>query len=187
MIKVKFLFLLVTISIVVSYSFYESNPGDPIDYLHGVPVYYNGKSFRNSYGRNIASDGYNLGLKYQCVEFVKRFYYEHYNHKMPHSSGNAKDYFDKSLPDVGFNSKRGLMQYRNIREQKPKAGDILIYDSYPGNPYGHIAIIADVKKDSVQIVQQNMGKKSRDMLPLVEFMGYYTVADYYVLGWLRKE
>jgi surface antigen len=79
------------------------------------------------------------------------------------------------------------MQYRNTREYPPQVGDILIYDSYPGNAFGHIAIISKVMKDSIEIVQQNMGIRTREKLPLVEFMGYYTVADYYVLGWLRME
>jgi hypothetical protein len=50
--------------------------GQQIDSLNGVSVFYNG-SFGNISGRNITKDGYNLGLKYQCVEFVKRYYYEH--------------------------------------------------------------------------------------------------------------
>ncbi len=49
--------------------------GQQIDSLNGVYVYYNG-SIDNVIGRNTTADGYNLGLKYQCVEFVKRYYYE---------------------------------------------------------------------------------------------------------------
>jgi hypothetical protein len=50
-----------------------TNPsvGQKIDSLNGVYVFYNGK-VSNVSGRNKAPDGYNLGLKYQCVEFVKR-------------------------------------------------------------------------------------------------------------------
>ncbi len=47
--------------------------GDKVDSLNGVYVYYN-SNVGNVSGRNLASDGYNLGLKYQCVEFVKRYY-----------------------------------------------------------------------------------------------------------------
>jgi len=47
-------------------------------------VYYNG-SVGHVSGRNLVPDGYNPGLKYQCVEFVKRYYYQHLNHKIPDS------------------------------------------------------------------------------------------------------
>jgi hypothetical protein len=175
--------------IVLLFSTASFNPqvGDIIDNLNGVPVYYNGKSFKATFGRNLSKDGYNIGLKYQCVEFVKRYYYEYYDHKMPSPGGNARDFFNKALPDRAFNKARGLMQYRNVREYKPESGDLLVYDSYIGNPFGHVAIIASVGQDYVEIVQQNMGTKTREKLKLVKYYNYYTVADYDVLGWLRKE
>ena len=81
--------------------------GQQIDSLNGVFVFYNG-GVDNVSGRNTTLDGYNLGLKYQCVEFVKRYYYEHLNHKMPDSYGHAKDFFDKTLTDGQKNRKRNL-------------------------------------------------------------------------------
>lgn len=161
--------------------------GDAIDSYNGVAIYYNGRSFKKTHGRNLAPDGYNLGLKYQCVEFVKRYYYEYYSHKMPNAGGNARDFFDKKLGDKAYNHKRGLMQYRNVREYAPKVGDLLVYDSYPGNPYGHVTIIAEVGDDYITIVQQNVGTTTREKLKLVKYLNYYTIADYDVLGWLRKE
>lgn len=47
--------------------------GQPVDNFNGVSVYYNG-SVGHVSGRNKTADGYNLGLKYQCVEFVKRYF-----------------------------------------------------------------------------------------------------------------
>lgn len=159
--------------------------GVVLDEYDGVAVYYNG-AIHDVHGRHLSADGYNFGLKWQCVEFVKRFYYQKYNHQFPNSYGHAKDLFDKSLEDIAFNPKRGLMQYRNIRYSIPKIGDILVYDKSPENPFGHVAIICEVNTDNIKIVQQNWGKKTRDTIPLVEFQGIYTVADYNVLGWLRK-
>lgn len=159
--------------------------GEVIDSLNGISVYYNGENFSNVSGRSVTVDGYNLGLKYQCVEFVKRYYYEYYGHKMPNSYGHAKDFFDNSLDDVAFNAKRGLNQYRNIRYEKPQVNDILVYDGFGGNPFGHIGIVSEVGDDYIEFVQQNVGKKSRQRLKLVEYAGIWTVADYDVLGWLR--
>lgn len=179
--------LVMAVVMIIGSSFFTPKIGDAIDSLHGVKVYYNGSNFSKSYGRNLAADGYNLGLKYQCVEFVKRYYYQVYKHKMPNTQGNARDFFDKKLADRAYNKKRGLMQYRNVREYVPKAGDLLVYDSYPGNPFGHVAIIAEVGPEHVVIVQQNIGTLTREQLKLVKFMDYYTIADYDILGWLRLE
>ncbi|MCR5077115.1 MAG: CHAP domain-containing protein, partial [Prevotella sp.] len=49
--------------------------GVAVDSLDGVYVYYNGGVSQSS-GRNTI-DGYNVGIRYQCVEFVKRYYYLH--------------------------------------------------------------------------------------------------------------
>lgn len=70
--------------------------GQKLDSLNGVYVYYNG-GVNNITERNKTADGYNLGLKYQCVEFVKRYYYERFNHKMPDAYGHAKDFFDQTI------------------------------------------------------------------------------------------
>ncbi|MBC7885811.1 MAG: CHAP domain-containing protein [Saprospiraceae bacterium] len=161
--------------------------GAKIDSYNKVAVYYNGHNFTNVIGRSVAPDGYNLGLKYQCVEFVKRYYYEVFGHKMTNSYGHAKDFFDKKLGDRAYNVHRGLMQYRNVREYKPAVNDILVYDGYPGNRFGHVAIISKVTDEEIEIVQQNIGSKSRIKIPLVNFYQYWTIADYNILGWLRKE
>ena len=39
------------------------------------------------HGRSIGPDGYNMGLRYQCVEFMKRYYLERLGHRMPTRSG----------------------------------------------------------------------------------------------------
>ncbi len=64
--------------------------GEQLDELNGVAIYYNG-GVNTVQGRNLSEDGYNLGLRYQCVEFVKRYYFERYDHRMPDSYGHAKD------------------------------------------------------------------------------------------------
>ena len=71
--------------------------GQVVDQFNGVNVYYNGQISHVS-GRNLTKDGYNLGQKYQCVEFIKRYYYERFKHKMPDSYGHAKDFLMLRLP-----------------------------------------------------------------------------------------
>ena len=188
MVDLKSKFIILTFTFITCTSFDISlSIGKIIDSYNGVAVYYNGKDFTHVAGRHLTSDGYNLGLKYQCVEFVKRYYYQVFQHKMPNTFGHAKEYFDSSLPDRAFNKKRGLMQYRNVREYKPQVHDLLVYGSYPGNSFGHVAIISKISEDEIELIQQNMGSKSRLKIPLVNFYQYWTIADYHILGWLRKE
>lgn len=161
--------------------------GEKVDSLNGVYVYYNG-SISHVSGRNLAPDGYNLGLKYQCVEFVKRYYYQHLKHKMPDSYGHAKDFFKKSLKDSTFNTHRGLMQFTNGSVSKPRVDDLLVFDGHAGNKYGHVAIVSAVKLNKIEIIQQNPGpfERSRAELPLKQENGLWTVEGERVLGWLGK-
>ena len=160
--------------------------GEPIDSLDGVAVYYNGGVGHGS-GRNLAPDGYNLGIKYQCVEFVKRYYYQHFNHKMPDAFGHARDFFDGTLADGELNKARALLQFRNGGSSGPRAGDILVFDRWMLNPYGHVAIVARAGETGIEIVQQNGGPfaSPREMLALRTADGRWWIAAPRVLGWLR--
>lgn len=161
--------------------------GDPIDTLNGVIVYYNG-SVSHVLERNVAKDGYNLGLKYQCVEFVKRYYYEHLKHKMPDSYGHAKDFFKKSLKDGTMNTQRNLTQYSNPSSTKPAVKDLIVFDGNTFNPYGHVAIISKVNDKEIEITQQNPGPNapSRDTYDLKFENGKWRIMAGDALGWLRK-
>lgn len=162
--------------------------GQQIDEFNGVYVYFNG-GVGNVTERNTTTDGYNLGLKYQCVEFVKRYYYEHLNHKMPDSYGNAKDFFDKSLKDGQENKQRNLIQYANFSQAKPNVDDLLIFEGTVFNKYGHVAIISKVTDDEVEIIQQNPGPygQSRETYDLEFENGKWKIDNDRILGWLRKE
>lgn len=162
--------------------------GQQIDSLNGVFVYYNG-GVDNVSGRNTTADGYNLGLKYQCVEFVKRYYYEHLNHKMPDSYGNAKDFFDNTIADGQQNKRRNLTQYTNPSQSKPKVDDLLIFDGTTFNKYGHVAIASNVTENNIEIIQQNPGQfgKSRETYQLENKDGKWEIKNKRIIGWLRKK
>ena len=157
--------------------------GEVLDEYNGVKVYYNG-GVSNTEGRNITQDGYNIGMKYQCVEFVKRYYYEHLNHKMPDTYGNAKDFFDKKVEDGQINTKRNLFQYTNLSEKKPKEDDIIIFDKSILNPYGHVAIISKINNGSIEIIQQNPGPfaSSRENIPLHKKNNLWILDNSRILG-----
>ncbi len=167
---------------------YNYKVGQILDSLNGVKVYYNG-GVLNTCGRNLTADNYNLGMKYQCVEFVKRYYYEHLHHKMPDSYGNAKDFFDSKIKDGDKNRKRDLIQYTNSSITKPKVSDLIVFSPSFFNKFGHVAIISKVSDNQIEIIQQNPGPygKSRVKLTLQEKDKLWRINDPKTLGWLRKE
>lgn len=187
-----FVIILVLLTMIVVFgkpSFvYGFQAGQPIDSLNGVKVYYNGKVSHTD-GRNTSEDGYNLGLKYQCVEFVKRYYFLKLKHRMPNTYGHAKDFFNPSLADGQFNSDRALYQYKNHGKSKPETDDLLVFQGHTGNPFGHVAIVSQVKKNNIEIVQQNPGiyGKTRETILLSFENGCWKLDNDRVLGWLRKQ
>jgi len=198
--KARTIFIVTALSIIAGYGLYryinssDINPNprytldQPLDSLNGVVVYYNGMVGRTN-GRNMTADGYNIGMKHQCVEFVKRYYYERLHHKMPDAFGNAKDFFDRALPDSSLNAKRGLLQFANASRSRPREEDLLIFDGHTGNTYGHVAIVSDVTDSTICIIQQNPGPfgKSRDTFSLQHSGDKWTIINTRVLGWLRKD
>ncbi|MCD8406613.1 CHAP domain-containing protein [Tenacibaculum dicentrarchi] len=160
--------------------------GDKIDSLNGVMVYYNGH-VGTVKGRNRAKDGYNIGLKYQCVEFVKRYYYEYFKHKMPNSYGHAKSFFNTRLKDGKLNKDRNLIQYTNASKWKPKKNDLLVYSGTIFNRYGHVSIVSKVTDGKIEIIQQNPGVlgKSRVEFDLKKENNTWKIENSQILGWLR--
>lgn len=160
--------------------------GDHIDSLNNVIVFYNG-AVNNVEERNTV-DGYNLGLKYQCVEFVKRYYYEYYKHKMPDTYGHAKSFFLQDLKDGAINPQRNLRQYTNPGGSKPRVGDVVVMKGTVFNEYGHVAIISEVEQSRIQIIQQNPGPftSSREWFELTTENGLWRIKNDLIMGWLRK-
>ena len=188
--KIGLITIIILICVIWSFKKFNLNPshsvGDVIDSLNNVSVYYNG-GVSNVEGRN-THNGYNLGLNYQCVEFVKRYYYQCYNHEMPDTYGNAKDFFNPSVLDGKVNTQRALVQCSNPSKWKPKIGDLIVMSGTLFNKYGHVAIVSNVKEDELEIIQQNPGpfSNSRETFDLVETSGLWTIKNDRILGWLRK-
>lgn len=170
---------------------YNFNPnyevGQKIDRLNGISVYYNG-GVSNVTERNMSIEGYNYGLKYQCVEYVKRYYYEHLGHEMPDSYGNAIDFFNSKLNDSELNKQRGLYQFTNPSSFKPELDDLVVYSGTLFNKYGHVAIVSEVFEDKIEIIQQNAGpfSKTRETYSIEQVDGVWKINNNRILGWLRK-
>ncbi len=135
--------------------------GIEIGSLDGVPGYYNGSIVPEDWGRNNI-DGYDTGLKWQCVEYVRRYYYSQYGVKM--GAGRHGGMFSNASVDDGGTTFDGLIQYTYSKGNsnsktddgfsvKPQKGDVFVAGS---GSYGHVAIVAEVSDTNVTIAQQNM-------------------------------
>jgi hypothetical protein len=157
--------------------------GDITDVYRGVPVFHNGLDLVQSHGRHYSPSGYYYGQKWQCVEFIKRFYFDALGHAFPDVMGHAKDFFDEETPHGGINPRRNLLQFRNGGLVPPAVDDLIVFnDGY----YGHVAIICAVHPEWIEIVQQNIFGQPRASLPLRQKEGGYWVGDVYrPAGWLR--
>jgi len=171
----------------LSFFAFEANAqkiGEVIDNYNGINIYYNGVQFEKAYGKSYARDGYYLGQKWQCVEFVRRYFYEKYNFKFPYWGGHAKSFFNFSLAQGELNKQRNCYQYNNWDAEKPKVDDILVFVT---SKYGHVCIVTNVTENSVEVVQQNIEGATRATHRLRFENGKYIVGDDSIapIGWLR--
>lgn len=158
--------------------------GDIVDTYNGVNVYYNGENYEQSQGKSYAPDGYYLGKKYQCVEFVRRYLYTTYKFKFPVWEGHAKSFYDLSLSDGEYNKKRNVYQYDNYGTEKPKVDDVLVFIL---SKYGHVCIVTKVTDNSIEVVQQNIDGFTRDTYSLRMENGKYIIGTEAKapIGWFR--
>ncbi len=173
--------LLLTCGAIVLLVLDKRNAGRILDTYKGVAVYDNGPLISKSHGRHYSPSGYYYGQKWQCVEFVKRFYAEAKHHQMPDLWGHAKDFFDETLSQGALNTRRGLLQFQNGGNQPVAVDDLVVF---PGG-YGHVAIVSEVGSNYVEVVQQNIFGKPRQRLQATATNGVFTIAPKRTLGWLR--
>lgn len=159
-----------------SLSFSFEHEDEVIGDLNGLTIYGPGDNTVHSH-----TNGYRYGLKWQCVEFVKRYYKLHLDHEMPNVWGHAIDYYDPKIKDGEMNKARKLVQFKNGTSSPPAVNDLLVLDWAP--PWGHVAIISEVGEDYVEIAQQNAGP-AKYQLDLSKKDGCYLIGSN-ALGWLR--
>jgi len=152
--------------------------GDSIGSLNGITVYLNSGGIMSCDGeRNLSENGYSYGIKWQCVEFVRRYYYNYLNHEIPNRYGHASDYFRSAIPTGSMNSERNLLQYHN-GDIRPQKNDILVW----AGTYGHVAIVINVTDTTVSTIAQNVGENCIEVLSLND----NTISGGCV-GFLRKQ
>ena len=161
--------------------------GEEITRVHDVPIRSNGLGIHSCVqgdeNRHRADDGYSYGRKWQCVEFVRRFYKDHLEHAMPSPWGNATDYFLDELPHGARNPDRDLIQLRNGGPDRPRPDDLVVFKEAAGG-YGHVGIVMEVTEDAIMLAQQN-ALPAILRVPLEHDDGQWTIG-HGATGFLRK-
>ena len=143
------------------------NCGDSLGSFNDVTAYYNAGGINSCGNRHWSSDSsYSYGFKWQCVEYVRRYYYDYLNHKMPDRWGNASDYFRANIPSGSMNTERDLVQYHN-GNIRPQVNDLLVFQ-YMAGGLGHVSIVTNVTDSTVSTIAQNIGKDCANIRSLDE-------------------
>ncbi len=121
----------------------------------------------------------------QCVDFVKRYYKQVF--------GIEIGTVEKAQKIFSLAPQFNLVAHTNGSRIYPQPGDILVFSH--SNKIGHVAIITDVRKEGVKIIEQNWIKNAittngNQLLPAFYHEGKYILEErngYKVLGWLGRE
>lgn len=163
--------------------------GTSLGEFNGVNIYSNGSpDFVSSEYNTVGS--VNTGMKWQCVEFVRRYYLQFYKvdlRSLCPDCTNANTWY-------GNAGQMRLTQFPNGSKAKPQVGDIIVSN---GGSFGHIAIASAVSDSRICVVQQNFNESTRDangehcMNLSGSSSAGYTIdpfdsgGTYRVQGWLR--
>lgn len=112
-------------------------------------------------GQWIDKDGY-YGA--QCKDFVNAYTDDLFNVVF---SGDAKDLIDATMPS-------GWLKIKNYAEFVPEPGDIAIWGSWNGNPYGHTAVIISANVNRFVSIDQNWVNASSNGSPAAKVTHNYT-------------
>jgi surface antigen len=125
------------------------------------------------------------GLRYQCVEYVRRFYHlvkgiELGEGTMAGNWEHAGSLFDDA-------AEKGLDAFKNGGPVSPRPDDIIVFQ---GGPYGHVAIVTEVADDHIEFIEQNFSPTGIDRLaydPLTHRVADRIVpgGKFIMKGWLR--
>jgi len=149
-----------------------------IDSIYGVTE--NGVvAYCNSSKYNLVDhylDGLPTGKKWQCVEFVRRYYMQIHHLTFP-SVANAYEMMKLTeLIDINTQQPHPCIFY-SPTESTPQKDDILIMEH---DKYGHTAIIVAIQDKRIQIAEQNW-----EPWVAPHYSRELSVDDPLIIGWLR--
>ena len=153
-------------------------------YSNGNDTFYSGE---DSYLHGIY-----MGLKWQCVEYARRWTFIRKGAVFPSVVG-ANDMWSQLqyVERVTDKQQFPLKPHPNGSRNPPINGSYLIYPIQNDMPYGHVAVIVDVLPNAIRIAEQNFyfhywtHHYARE-IPVTFENGLYHIKDrYQVYGWME--
>ena len=173
-------------------------PGDVAAYSSDYDTA-NAETFpdRSSYRSYL--DGHYMGVKWQCVEFARRWLYVNHGYVFD-DVAMAYDIFKvRSVRTVADGKELPLNAFRNGSRRRPEPGGLLIWNESEHFPTtGHVAVITEVNDDVIRVAEQNYAHHkwptgqnfSRELeLTHSETAGYTArceAGDGTILGWVLQ-
>lgn len=131
--------------------------------------------FQKKYlGKKVDWDGAYAG---QCVDLFRQYVNDVLGLQQPKGVVGAKDFWTNYETDPILN--KNFKKIANTPTGVPQEGDVIIWDAYTGNPYGHISIFIKGDANKFVSLDQNFPTLSK----VTETEHNYTKPK--VLGWLR--
>lgn len=153
-------------------------------FSNGNDSYYSGE---DSYLRGVY-----MGMKWQCVEYARRWTYIRKGAVFQSVIGANNMWTElKDVERVSDKRKFPLRHHPNGSPKPPMNESYLIYPIQKDMPYGHVAVIVEVLPHAIRIAEQNFyfyywhAHFARE-IPLVFKNGRYFIEDSYdVYGWIE--
>ena len=166
----------------------NSTIGTPVDSLNAVTVYFSQAPGDPDF-EGLSPELQDLALSLSSTEFVKRYYKSVFGVEFPDSLRRGVDFYDPDIPDGEVNPKTGLIQYTRPSIAPPRKNDIMVFNDARYNPGGHLAIVAEVSRQEIVIVQQSPDPLSKTREPLRYYIRRkkWYVQHPHAAAWLHKE
>lgn len=156
------------------------------------------KAFSNCQSRCVVFDpnqenGTYSGIKWQCVEFTRRWLIRNRGLTFGDVDVAADMWQLNALTRLSDQSPIPLKTYVNGSNMRPKRGDLLIYaKQYLGTGHAAVVLEVDQARGRVRVAEQNFNNKKwpgdyARSIDLIKKNGYYWLLDAYLLGWMRAQ
>ena len=158
----------------------------------GTTGYSNGNTHHISEEYNEDEDTF-YGMKWQCVEYSRRWLIEQYKISFGRVEGAADIWSLEGFVYVRSSENASIEKVENGSTCKPEVGNVLIYERAGSEiPFGHVAIIVDVSEFGVKLAEQNWkndywpGDYSRELNFTISEGKYYLFDGIYpIIGWIE--
>lgn len=150
----------------------------------GIPAYSNGSDSHYSSESHYRGKLF-LGIKFQCVEFARRWLLYRKGLLLPQYAFAAHIIYCTHVTDLEGNDVPCEVVRNGQSTTKPEPDTIIIYPTTKKNIVGHIGVITEVGEDYVAVADQNRVFTSWGALPYsakyplrrCEVDGTYTIED----------